>query len=244
MGYVYKITNTVNNKAYIGISIHEPEKDRIQKHLSGQGNRLIANAIKKYGKDAFTYEKLEANVFDAFLPDLEVFYIGKFDTIAPNGYNLTYGGDGPGIYSAQARRKISNAKKGKPLTEAHRRKISESQKGEKNHFHGKKHSAEARRKISNFHRGRKKPPRTEKHRRKISEAKRGKNHHQFGKPISAEHRRKLHSARRHTDYEPIHAFFLLLPLDMPLREKRKLLYAKFPNISERTIRNWVRKWSK
>ena len=30
MGFVYKITNTVNGKAYIGISIHEPEKRRIR----------------------------------------------------------------------------------------------------------------------------------------------------------------------------------------------------------------------
>lgn len=94
MGYVYKITNTINNKSYIGISIHEPEKRRIRQHLSGHGNRIIANAVKKYGKEAFVYEILEANVFDEFLPDLEVAYIAKHNTVAPNGYNLTYGGEG------------------------------------------------------------------------------------------------------------------------------------------------------
>ena len=69
MGYVYKITNTINNKAYIGISIHEPEKRRIRQHLSGRGNRIIARAVKKYGKEVFTYEILEENVFDEFLPE-------------------------------------------------------------------------------------------------------------------------------------------------------------------------------
>ena len=92
MGYVYKITNTRNNKSYIGISIHEPTNGRIRHHLSGYGNQCIANAVKKYGKDAFTYEVLEANVFDEFLPDLEVAYIAEFNTFVPNGYNLTRGG--------------------------------------------------------------------------------------------------------------------------------------------------------
>ncbi|MYA71127.1 hypothetical protein F4009_05950 [Candidatus Poribacteria bacterium] len=39
MGYIYKITNTINNKSYIGISIHEPEKGRIKDHLSARGNQ-------------------------------------------------------------------------------------------------------------------------------------------------------------------------------------------------------------
>ena len=94
MGYVYKITNTVNSKSYIGISVHEPEKRRIKAHLSGHGNRILARAVKKYGRDAFTYEILEANVFDEFLPDLEVAYIANYNTVAPHGYNLTYGGEG------------------------------------------------------------------------------------------------------------------------------------------------------
>ena len=93
MGYVYKITNTVNQKSYIGISIHEPEKRRIRDHLTGHGSRIIANAVKKYGRDAFTYEILEDNVFPALLPDLEVAYIAKFKTVAPLGYNLTTGGE-------------------------------------------------------------------------------------------------------------------------------------------------------
>ena len=200
MGYVYKITNTINNKAYVGISIHEPEKDRIQKHLSGQGNRIIARAIKKYGKDAFTYEVLEENVFDEFLPDLEVAYIANYNTVAPHGYNLTYGGDhkvpsedtrrkmseahkNP---SAETRRKMSEAHKGKKLSEEHRRKISEAGKG-------RKHSAETRRKMSKARKGEKNPnfgksPSAETQRR-LSEIRKGKKH-------SAETRRKISEAHK------------------------------------------------
>ena len=145
MGYIYKITNTVNGKAYIGISVNEPTKGRIRDHLSGQGNRLLANAVKKYGKDAFTYEILEANVFDEFLPDLEVTYIANFNTVAPNGYNLN-SGRSHAIPSESTRRKISEAMRGKrkPLSPEHRRKISEAQKRKKR----KPPSEETRRKIS------------------------------------------------------------------------------------------------
>ena len=150
MGYVYKITNTINNKSYIGISIHEPEKSRIKAHLSGHGNRIIANAVKKYGKDAFTYEVLEANVFDEFLPDLEVAYIANHNTVAPHGYNLNSGGD-HAVPSVETRRKIGEAhkgKKGKPHSTETRRKISEAGKG-------RKPSTETRRKMSEARKGKK-----------------------------------------------------------------------------------------
>ena len=113
MGYIYKITNTRNNKSYIGISIHEPTQGRIKHHLSGHGNQCIANALKKYGQDVFVYEILEADVFDECLPDLEIAYIAEFNTVAPHGYNLTRGGDGAGSPSEQTRQRISASLKGK-----------------------------------------------------------------------------------------------------------------------------------
>ena len=288
MGYVYKITNTINNKSYIGISIHEPTKGRIKKHLSGHGNRIIANAVKKYGKDAFTYEILEANVFDEFLPDLEVAYIAKFNTVTPHGYNLTSGGEknkSPSeetrrklsefnkgkILSAETRRKMSKANKGKTLSKEHRRKLSEANKG-------KTHSAETRRKLSEVNKGKKQKPHSEETRHRISEAKKGKPHSvetrrkiseaqkgrkhsaetlrkmsetkkgeknpNYGKPLSENQRRKISESKMSPDHVPVHAFFLSLPPDMPLKEQRKLLYAKFPNMNKKRIQTWVRKWKK
>ena len=269
MGYVYKITNTVNNKSYIGISIHEPEKGRIKRHLSGQGNRIIANAVKKYGKDAFTYEVLEANVFDEFLPDLEVAYIANFNTVAPHGYNLDSGGY-HAIPSEKARRKMSEAHKGKkrkPHSAETRRKISEAHKG-------RKRSEEARRNMSEAHKGRglskkhrqkiseamKGKDRSEEHRsklseamkgkthtaearRKMSEAKNGKKHPNFGKSLSAETRRKISEVHKHPDHIPARDYFFSLPSDMPLRDKRKLFFTKFStSVSRNTIYRWIKEW--
>ena len=245
MGYVYKITNTVNGKSYIGISIHEPEKRRIKDHLSGHGNQDIADDINIYGKDAFTYEILEANVFDELVPDLEVAYIASFNTVAPHGYNQNSGGT-HAIPSAETRRKISEAQKGKKLSAEHRRKISEAHKGSTHSEEtrckiseakkGKPRSEETRRKLSEANKGKKNGPHSAETRRKISEAHRGS-------PRSAENRRKISEARRLPEYASIHAFFLSLSSDMPLEEKRKLLYTKFPNVNKSVIWKWVRKWS-
>ena len=197
MGYVYKITNTRNNKSYIGISIHEPTQGRIKEHLAGRGNRIIAHAVKKYGKDAFTYEVLEANVFDELLPDLEVAYIANYNTIRPHGYNLDSGGS-HATPSAETRRKLSEANKGeknpnfgKTRSEETRRKLSEANTG-------KTHSEETRRKLSEAHKGK---TLSVEHRRKISEGNKGRtfsektrrklSEWQKGKKLSVEHRRKI-----------------------------------------------------
>ena len=200
MGSIYKITNTVNSKAYIGQTIHDAVKTRIHHHLSGYGktNDLVKRAVKKYGRDAFTYEILHDGIIPEFLDMLEIEAIAKFNTLAPNGYNLTTGGRSAfpsegtrrkmseaqkgrtpwnkgKSRSAETRRKISEAKKGKSLSEEHRQKISEVQKGtrtgENNPMYGK----------PAWNKDKPHPAET---RQKISEAKKGKS-------LSEEHRRKL-----------------------------------------------------
>ena len=250
MGYVYKITNTRNNKSYIGISIHEPEKRRIKDHLSGYGSRVIANAVKKYGKDAFTYEVLEANVFPELLPDLEVAYIANHNTIAPHGYNLNSGGD-LAIPSEETRHKLSELAKRRTHLPETRRKLSEYFRGENHPHFGK--------------------PRPEETRRKISQAKRHPDYNLAYKyflslpsgMLMREKRKCLFGKFSHVkkctiykwvrkwtnwksppEYASAHKFFLSLPADMPLKAKRKLLYTEFPNVAEGTIRYLVRKWIK
>ena len=154
MGSIYKITNTVNGKSYIGQTIHDAAKGRINDHLNGvaNGSRLVRHAVKKYGKDAFTYEILEENIFPKFLPDLEVHYIKKFNTVAPNGYNLTHGGEIGKKHSPETRQKMSEAKKGKS-----------------SHMKGRKHTPESRRKMSEALKGKPSPMKGKKHSQKPAE---------------------------------------------------------------------------
>ena len=204
MGSIYKITNTVNGKVYIGQTRHDAEKTRIRDHLTGKGSRIIKSAIEKYGKDAFTYQILHDDIIPEFLDTLEIEAIEKFNTVSPNGYNLRAGGGG-GSPSEETRRKLSDINKGKTISKETRRKISEAGKGRKVSKQtrrklseantGKKHSEETRRKISKAGKGRTPPnkgkPMSEEQRRKISHVKTGKPASNKGKPMSEEQRRKI-----------------------------------------------------
>ena len=91
MGYIYKITNNINQKSYIGQTINTIH-DRMNKHYSNSkvANTGIDYAIRKYGKNNFTVEQLcECN--NSQLDELERYYIQLYDTYN-NGYNLTIGG--------------------------------------------------------------------------------------------------------------------------------------------------------
>ena len=213
MGSIYKITNTVNGKSYIGQTIHDVEKTRIRDHFTGRGNEGISDDIEIYGQDVFTYEILHDGILPEFLDILEKEEIAKHNTMSPNGYNQTNGGGGGGSPSAETRRRMSEAhkgqtpwNKGKPHSEETKRKISEAQKGEKHHRFGKSLPEEHRRNISESNKGK---VFSEEHRRNISESNRGKkrgphseeakrkmSEAQKGIPKSMEHRAKLSEARK------------------------------------------------
>ncbi len=93
--YVYKITNTINNKQYIGIT--NDYKRRWSNHRCGNSkNSLVAKAIKKYGIEAFTFELLFSNLSLEDASKKEIELIKEYDTLAPKGYNIAKGGfNGP-----------------------------------------------------------------------------------------------------------------------------------------------------
>ena len=89
--YVYKITNKINGKVYIGQSIR-PIEERFKRHLTDSLNNVLdthlARAIRKYGKDSFYIELIDvANTQDE-LNKKEQYYIKEYDSII-NGYNET-----------------------------------------------------------------------------------------------------------------------------------------------------------
>ena len=180
MSCIYGIRNEVNHKWYIG-KTEKDIKHRKRSHFSGVGSQLVKQSIEKYGADNFTFHILLDGVLPEFLNMYEIEYIAKYNSVAPNGYNLTLGGDS-GKHSAETLRKLSEANKGKNnamfgkthSTET-RRKMSESQKG-------RVHSLETRRKISEATKGKTLSLET---RQKLSEARKGKysgeNHPMYGR---------------------------------------------------------------
>ena len=83
---IYKIENLQNHKKYIGQSIHIEK--RWQEHCQLSADSVIAKVIQKYGKTNFSFQILEECSEDE-LDERELYYITKYNTIVPNGYNLT-----------------------------------------------------------------------------------------------------------------------------------------------------------
>lgn len=90
-GFIYKITNKVNGKSYIGQTRYTVEF-RWRQHQHKKDNVYFHNAIHKYGVENFLVETLEECDYKD-LNSREIFYIAKYNTFK-DGYNLTIGGDG------------------------------------------------------------------------------------------------------------------------------------------------------
>ena len=92
MGCIYIITNTINNKVYIGQTLGSPIV-RINKHLSGKSDcPYINNAAKKYGRENFIWEVVEKSNFKDVLNVLEKKYIDKYASNQKEyGYNIECG---------------------------------------------------------------------------------------------------------------------------------------------------------
>ena len=78
--------------SYVGQSVDIQK--RLNQHFTGKGKHLIARIIKTYGKDSFDTLTIEyPNASPQALNAIEKWYIHKHNTLTPNGYNLTEGGD-------------------------------------------------------------------------------------------------------------------------------------------------------
>lgn len=90
MHYIYKIKNKINNKIYIGQTIDY--KKRINNHINTSKNQIVDMAIKKYGKDNFTFIIIDKAENQKEADQKERYYIEKYDCIIPKGYNVLKGG--------------------------------------------------------------------------------------------------------------------------------------------------------
>jgi group I intron endonuclease len=146
---IYKATNLINNKIYIGKTVYTLKK-RKRRHILDAVNKrnkmLIAAAIRKYGEENFTWETVDRCLFTESLIELEKYYIKKFDSMVPRGYNVTPGGDGGGyIPSEETKKKLSLQKFGNRWNIGKHRTEEEKEKMRKPHG---PMSEETKRKLS------------------------------------------------------------------------------------------------
>ena len=83
---VYKTTNLINGKIYVGRDFHNNPK------YFGSGKLLIL-AINKYGIENFQKDILEVCINNEHLNEREIYWIEKLDSIN-DGYNIALGGSG------------------------------------------------------------------------------------------------------------------------------------------------------
>lgn len=160
---VYKITCVPNEKRYIGITINALSK-RWRQHLAdarklSRGIGALHQAIRHYGEHQFTIEVICEVVDLREACAMERSLIASHNTMRPNGYNLTSGGESTAgtkhsvetveknrlrnlgkTMSQDIRQKISAALKGRRKTEDHRQKVVTANAG-------RKHSEETKQKL-------------------------------------------------------------------------------------------------
>lgn len=139
---VYKVTNLIDQKIYVGATSRNLQ-ERWKEHC--RHNKTPFNqAIQKYGKENFLVEVIEkANSIEE-MNELEMFYIKKFNSILPNGYNACEGGGKTKGYNhtEESKAKMKEAKDGMYL-------------GKENPFFNKHHSEEQIAKWKRDRKGRK-----------------------------------------------------------------------------------------
>jgi group I intron endonuclease len=143
MGYIYKITNNITNKCYIGETKQNNIEVRWNQHKNtiknGIGCPILKYAVKKYGIENFKFEILLI-CFDEDRYKYEIEYIKKYNSKVPNGYNVLDGGPGGSF-------------EGKKHSEETKKRMSENMKGINNPNYGKKYSEEKLQKMSEVMKG-------------------------------------------------------------------------------------------
>jgi group I intron endonuclease len=168
--YVYITTNLVNGKQYVGdrTCLYDPLND----NYLGSGT-YFKNAIKKYGKENFVKEILEFFPTKQEAFNAQEKYIKQYNTLAPNGYNISPKG-GYGIPSSylheETKNKISLSQKGKKHSKQQNENHSRKMKGSNNpNWKGKaQQSPETRKKL--------KHPKSEEQKKKLQIIMTGKTH--------------------------------------------------------------------
>lgn len=218
---IYKATNTINQKIYIGFDSSWPTRQ--QQHLmesagpNPDDGSVFHKAIRKYGPDAFIWEVLcQSRDGNHLLNEMEGYFIRLYNShyLDGHGYNMTYGGEGTlgRVHTEETRKKMSEKKKNRQLTVKEReaiRRLNESKRGvPQTEEHKQKRSAalmghetpqETREKISKSLAGKKKGPLLEETKRKISLANTGRPSSLKGKPQSEELiKKRTHSQTKKT----------------------------------------------
>lgn len=163
-GYIYKTTNLINNKIYIG----QHKSSKFNPKYLGSGKHL-RNAVLKYGRENFRCELLESADTSAEMNKLEVYYIELLNARDLSvGYNIHIGGN---VQAGSAN----------PMYGRHFKKSAEAIEKTRQALTGRSRDADCKRRISEsrieglqsgiiqpWNKGKSTGPRSEESRKKAS----------------------------------------------------------------------------
>ena len=151
---VYQIKNKINNKRYIGSSIHIQKRFSEHKYGLNNGTHVNSHLQKswdKYGEHNFEFSIIEeVNGEYNKLLNAEQKWIDYYQSYNPNnGYNISHYAIGSGGYevSEETKEKLRQARIGRKLSEETKQLLSKQRRGALNQFYGKHHTEEAKEKI-------------------------------------------------------------------------------------------------
>lgn len=255
---IYKITNVINNKIYVGSSINLKSRKhqhfyRLEKQY--HGNNHLQSAYNKYGKDNFKWEIIE------YLPltedkeenkklilEREQYWIDTLD-VCNTGYNINKNAEW-NFCTEETKRKISEGNKGKIVTDEFRikmsniikgRKLSEKNKERLKKLHtgnkyrlGIKHTEESKKKMSSSLKGKVSPnkgkPMSEEQKVKIRNSKKGSIPWNLGKPMSEEQKIKVSNSKKG------------VPLKITPKDQEEFILQEYGNT--KNIRGTLREYNK
>lgn len=187
---IYKITNLITGKCYVGFSKDAARRFKRHISLATQGvNRRLYDSMRKHGFENFELLILDTCETKEEAQLLEKEWIKELNSLMPNGYNMTRGGDGGytlGAWTDEERvalyRQQAESRIGTVVSDETRRKISEAHLGKTMPIEMRHHLSKIMKQIghrpSSPQKGRpsnmKGKTHTDDARRKISEARMGK----------------------------------------------------------------------
>jgi hypothetical protein len=94
MGVIYKITNVLDGKVYIGQTMRkfeERKREHLRSFKDSKSQTVLIKAVLKHGVNNFNFEVVEECNNDQ-IDEKEIYYIKQYNSKAPNGYNVRSGG--------------------------------------------------------------------------------------------------------------------------------------------------------
>lgn len=128
---IYKATNTINGKVYIGFDSAWPSRQAQHLLDAERGSqKLFHKALRKYGSEAFTWDVIcQSQNGEHLLNEMESYFIEEYNSfyLTGQGYNMTLGGEGSlgRKHSERTRKILSEKAKARPRTAEELKRFSE-----------------------------------------------------------------------------------------------------------------------